>query len=270
MKFETHRFRLRRSPSSETLQPQTSESISTVLETNNESRREQYNITIPPPACNRCRQHKKKCSKTLPSCKSCVDAGRKCSYFDSRQSLLAPAHVLQARIQWLTQYIEDNVHSNVPEISSPIQQRGSLTSAATTPQDADGMSISGKETSVGLGSFQVPDLPTPVSGREHGAVEYDPIPTTSPTDVYQVMTSTENCRDTRAISVSSRVPEGILPLSSACIDAYFHHVHRAYPFVDKERITQTKRSNLDITLFKDDADSMVSRTSMAQFNPLYA
>jgi hypothetical protein len=149
-----------------------------------------------------------------------------------------------------------------------MQQRGSPTSAETTPQDADGMSIPGKETSVGLSSFKLSDITSPLSGREHGGVEYDQALTTSPVDVYRVMTDAENCRNSRAISMSSRVPEGILPLSSACIDAYFHHVHRAYPFVDKERIMQTKSSNMDIALFKDDPDSMVSRASMAQPNPL--
>lgn len=59
------------------------------------------------PACVRCRSFKKKCSRTFPSCALCTAAGQSCSYappFDPRLR----NRQLQARIEWLTAYINRN------------------------------------------------------------------------------------------------------------------------------------------------------------------
>lgn len=248
MKFATHRFRLQRPSSPEVQDPPAPEDSSAVLDTDVYSGRKQCGVAIPPPACTRCRQHKKKCSKTLPSCKSCMDVGRKCSYFDSRQSLLAPAHVLQARIQWLTQYIEDNFHAKNLGTPLPSEQRR-LSGIASTSQEGEVSPTSGHRSSVGHDSIINGSLPEPEHGG-HRTVG------TSLLDLQPPIINKEAFGHSRA-SVSARMSPNIISLSSECIDAYFHHVHRAYPFVDKERIMQEKRSNTDVSLIKGNPGSMV-------------
>ncbi|KAE8371758.1 fungal-specific transcription factor domain-containing protein [Aspergillus bertholletiae] len=150
-----------------------------------------------PPACNRCRQHKKKCSKTLPSCKLCADAGRKCSYFTSERIAVSSPEVLHARIQWLTQYIEENIPGSTAGRSMPSNE---------------------KEASQAV-------------DESAGGID-------SPID------SVQDQPDNQAESL-------------ACLDAYFHHVHRAYPFVDRARIMRVQRANVNVGLVENDADSMM-------------
>ncbi|KAL2855961.1 fungal-specific transcription factor domain-containing protein [Aspergillus pseudoustus] len=74
--FATHRFRLQRSPPSE----------SPFVPSKNPSAR---------PVCDRCRRLKKRCDRGFPDCANCVHAGRTCSY-----------EALQARVQQLIHGLE--------------------------------------------------------------------------------------------------------------------------------------------------------------------
>ncbi|KNG87109.1 hypothetical protein ANOM_005306 [Aspergillus nomiae NRRL 13137] len=184
----------------------------------------------PPPACNRCRQYKKKCSKTLPSCRSCTDAGRKCSYFTSDRIAASSPEVLHARIQWLTQYIEDNIPGAAEERNmTSISQEGSQVG----DKGEGGMNSPGNL----------------VRAQSNGQVQKASPPLDNAHD---------NTEQKKGTSVTRwEGTDSQRPRSLACLDAYFHHVHRAYPFVDKARIMQVQSANANVMLIENNADSMI-------------
>ncbi|KAB8239540.1 Zn(II)2Cys6 transcription factor [Aspergillus alliaceus] len=215
MQYHTHRYRLNQAS------PDRNE-----VEKRSEGR---WPSAYPPPACNRCRQYKKKCSKALPSCKTCTDAGRKCSYFTSDRLAAASPEVLHARIQWLSQYIEDNIPgATVGKNALPKLEETSPTGNT----DREGMESpiylaeESDDTAENTNSLLTngPDRGNPKQG---GSVI--------------IWRSTE----------TEKLP------SLACLNAYFNHVHRAYPFVDKTRIMQAQSVNPDILLIGNDADSLM-------------
>ncbi|KAF7590076.1 hypothetical protein BBP40_003278 [Aspergillus hancockii] len=183
----------------------------------------------PPPACNRCRKYKKKCSKALPSCKTCADAGRKCSYFTSERLVSASPEALHARIQWLTQYIEDNMP-------------GATADRNVQPKE-ENVSQGGDAGPEGVAPPKIPEQP--VSMRGTASAKSCPVNESG---------GTEQKQEASAMFWKAS-DDKALPL--ACLNAYFHHVHRAYPFVDKARIIQARSINTNVALIDNDAESMM-------------
>ncbi|KAE8157895.1 fungal-specific transcription factor domain-containing protein [Aspergillus tamarii] len=169
-------------------------------------------------------------AKTLPSCKTCVDAGRKCSYFTSDRVAASSPEVLHARIQWLTQYIEDNIPGANVGRSMPLKEK-----------DAS--------QAVDEGAGKIGSLVNPVHAQPNGQAQS----TSSPLD--NELDSAEPKQGTSVMIWKGTDSEG--PRSLACLNAYFHHVHRAYPFVDKARIMQVQSANVNVVLIENDADSMM-------------
>ncbi|OGM42785.1 hypothetical protein ABOM_009012 [Aspergillus bombycis] len=182
----------------------------------------------PPPACNRCRQYKKKCSKTLPSCRSCTDAGRKCSYFTSDRIAASSPEVLHARIQWLTQYIEDNIPGATGERNIPL-----ISQEESKVSDEGERGINSPGNLVQTQPNNQVQKASPSLDNEHDNAE----------------------QKKRASVMLWKGTDSETPRSLACLEAYFHHVHRAYPFVDKARIMQVQSANSNVVLIQNDADS---------------
>ncbi|KAB8212564.1 fungal-specific transcription factor domain-containing protein [Aspergillus parasiticus] len=161
---------------------------------------------------------------------TCEDAGRKCSYFASDRMAASSPEVLHARIQWLTQYIENNIpgatvgHSMPPkekEASQPVEERAGEIGSPRNPVQLQHNSQAQSTSS---------------------SLDNEP----------------DNAEQKKGTSVM--IWKGIDskgPQSLACLNAYFHHVHRAYPFVDKARIMQVHSANVNIALIENDADSMM-------------
>ncbi|EED17015.1 conserved hypothetical protein [Talaromyces stipitatus ATCC 10500] len=234
MKFQTNRFRVNIGSSPE----------DTVdLREEPSSRRPR---TYPPPACNRCRKYKKKCSKTLPACKTCTDAGRRCSYFNFDSNRAQSTEVLQARIQWLTEYIEHNIHQRPEE--------GANSSASAGKEglnvEQDGISDDSprfwEKPSISLLPMQ--SLLNGPSDRNGDRRNDEKSPKT--TTIHPLHNSLSPA--TRRTSVEDGQE---LPLS--CINAYFDHVHRGYPFLDKQRVVQARDRYIGQNLVPEDADSMM-------------
>ncbi|KAM0217882.1 hypothetical protein ACHAQI_001937 [Fusarium lateritium] len=204
------------------------------------------------PACDRCRSFKKKCSRTYPVCSLCASAGQRCSYTNPIANAEAQTHHLRARVQWLSQYIDQNLlpqggidniktgtdlgtvlgshglrsgpgnTTNPTTESSPLSQ---VPGSATSPLDITG------------------SLPT-TRGQDHASTEQqgaetrfeerDPgsVRTTSSYLSYQG--STEGSIIRRRVIARQALPPDIAP--SRFVDAFFSHVNRAYPFVDQTRI----------------------------------
>ncbi|KAL2830483.1 fungal-specific transcription factor domain-containing protein [Aspergillus cavernicola] len=145
--FATHRFRLQRASPHESPRLHGSGSGSSK--------------TASRPACDRCRKLKKRCTRGLPDCASCVHAGRRCSY-----------QILQARVEVLTQFVSE------------------------------------------LGQQDTHAIETPG---------------------WNVESSTP---------ISTAAPRLEIPDPTVLVDAFFHHVYRAYPFIDEERIREAPISSV--------------------------
>ncbi|KAE8330726.1 fungal-specific transcription factor domain-containing protein [Aspergillus sergii] len=161
---------------------------------------------------------------------TCADAGRKCSYFASDRMAASSPEVLHARIQWLTQYIEDNIP-------------GATVGQNMPPKEKEASQAVDK----GVGEIGSPRNPVQVqhnSQAQGTSSSFDNEP--------------DNAEQKKGTSVM--IWKGIDskgPQSLACLNAYFHHVHRAYPFIDKARIMQVQSANVNVVLIENDADSMM-------------
>lgn len=100
------------------------------------------------------------------------------------------------------------------------------------------------------GAGKIGSLVNPVHAQPNGQAQS----TSSPLD--NELDSAEPKQGTSVVIWKGTDSEG--PRSLACLNAYFHHVHRAYPFVDKARIMQVQSANVNVVLIENDADSMVS------------
>lgn len=195
-----------------------------------------------PPACDRCRSFKKKCSRTFPVCSLCAAAGQRCSYTSPIANAEAQIHQLRARVQWLSQYIDQNI--------LPPGSQGGIDGIET---GADLLSILGRGPRANVGNLanqeatssplsKVPGPNTPpvdattalpeirVEERDPGSVRT----TSSHLSSYQG--STEGSVTRRRLIARHALPLDIAP--SRFVDAFFRHVNRAYPFVDQMRIRQ--------------------------------
>ncbi|KAB8245382.1 fungal-specific transcription factor domain-containing protein [Aspergillus flavus] len=161
---------------------------------------------------------------------TCADAGRKCSYFASDRMAASSPEVLHARIQWLTQYIEDNI-------------RGAALGQNMPPKQKE----ASQAVDEGAGERGSPRNPVQF---QHNSQAQN---TSSSLD-----NEPDNAEQKKGTSVM--IWKGIDskgPQSLACLNAYFHHVHRAYPFVDKTGIMQVQSANVNVVLIENDADSMM-------------
>ncbi|KAE8140265.1 fungal-specific transcription factor domain-containing protein [Aspergillus pseudotamarii] len=161
---------------------------------------------------------------------TCTDAGRKCSYFTSDRMAASSPEVLHARIQWLTQYIEDNI---------------------TGANVGQNMPLKDKDASqaVDEGAGKIDPSVNPVQIQPNGQGQS----TSSSLD-----NELDNAESTKGTSMKVwNETDSERPRSLACLNAYFHHVHRAYPFVNKARIMQVQSVNVNVVLIENDADSMM-------------
>ncbi|OJJ42241.1 hypothetical protein ASPZODRAFT_170268 [Penicilliopsis zonata CBS 506.65] len=124
----------------------------------------------PLPACRRCRQLKKRCTRTAQGCCAlCALTGRPCSLMEEAKSPVSRERELQARIEWLSGLVDRGLPAgqSVRELETGATLTGAVNAVPTTPEDRESVSIAG---------------------------------------------------------------------SRRYLQAYFRHVHRAYPFLDSEEV----------------------------------
>ncbi|KPA44343.1 transcription factor [Fusarium langsethiae] len=253
MKASIHRFRLRRlSPSPGAIGRARSASPPVSADQREAQARGQHHTAATqkasgarnlgakttPPACDRCRSFKKKCSRTFPVCSLCATAGQRCSYTSPIANAEAQIHQLRSRVEWLSQYIDQNILPPGPQ--------GRLDGIET---GADLVSILGRGSQSGIGTVANPTNATAAqpllrsrdeapAGQQNAEIrveERDPgsVRTTS-SHFSPYQGSTEGSTTRRRLIARQALPPDIAPYRF--VDAFFRHVNRAYPFVDQARI----------------------------------
>lgn len=206
------------------------------------------------PACDRCRSFKKKCSRTYPVCSLCASAGQRCSYTSPVANAEAQAHQLRSRVQWLSRYIDENLllpgqQGGIDAIETgvdlgPVLSRGQRNGvgpstnpgAASSPLSrAPGPATPPLDTTGALPLIGGRDHP--MTGQQNSDVrieDRDPgsVRTTNSHLSYQA--SSDDSITRRRLIARQALPPDIAP--SRFVDAFFHHVNRAYPFVDQVKI----------------------------------
>ncbi|KAL2212416.1 hypothetical protein CC79DRAFT_365081 [Sarocladium strictum] len=223
-------------------------------------------------SCERCRSFKKKCSRTIPTCLLCANSGKICSLSKPPTSPSDQVSELEARVAWLTSIINAGIESptsrRIDTVKTGTQlsalYEGPLRRAYEPPagnalvsrtyQPTDGYR-GAKDGQDSLPSLQATSKPTSQLRPEAPLRQVEEIqgpsgividgPTTSPcsnntAEVYSYQWSIQGQGKRPSITSSSPTSSiyGIKPDTFArqCVHAYFQHVHRAYPFVDKTKI----------------------------------
>ncbi|CAG2004321.1 unnamed protein product [Fusarium graminearum] len=272
MKASIHRFRLRRlSPSPGAVGRARSASPPVSADQREAQARGQYHTSATqqasgtrtsgakttPPACDRCRSFKKKCSRTFPVCSLCATAGQRCSYTSPTANAEAQIHQLRSRVEWLSQYIDQNLLPPGPQSRlGGIETGADLVSIlGRGPQNGIGVITNPESRSPHIPRVLVPNTPpldataaqpplrrhdetlagqqnteTPVEERDPGSVR------TSSSHFSPYQGSTEGSTTRRRLIARQALPPDIAPCRF--VDAFFRHVNRAYPFVDQARIRQ--------------------------------
>ncbi|KAL4730673.1 Rac GTPase-activating protein BCR/ABR [Fusarium chlamydosporum] len=271
MKASIHRFRLRRlSPSPRDVGRARSASPPASADQQEVQARRQHHHTTQqapavrnsgvrptPPACDRCRSFKKKCSRTIPVCSLCAAAGQRCSYTSPIANAEAQIHQLRCRVQWLSQYIDQNLLPPGPPGGIDGIETGTdlVTMLGQGPRNSTGNVANPEITSSPLPREPPPATPTPNArtsqsqtrgqgqtslgqqNAETSMEERDPGSVRTISSHYSsYQGSTEGSTTRRRLIARQALPPDIAPC--CFVDAFFRHVNRAYPFVDQARIRQ--------------------------------
>ncbi|KAM3492729.1 hypothetical protein MY3957_003940 [Beauveria namnaoensis] len=186
------------------------------------------------PACDRCRSFKKKCSRTFPVCSLCARAGRDCSFSaaaaavssssSSSSSSKAQVHHLRARVAWLSRLIDENnlLARGCPSIEG-----------VSTGSDLTGMLASPSPPATNASSLPaVTQLDLTAASHAHGTGE-----ATLASVISREHPPVES--DARLAAAQYRLSGNLAggapqnPLARTLVDAYFRHIHRAYPFMNR-------------------------------------
>ncbi|KAM0342072.1 hypothetical protein ACHAPU_009685 [Fusarium lateritium] len=206
------------------------------------------------PACDRCRSFKKKCSRTYPVCSLCASAGQRCLYTNPIANAEAQTHQLRSRLQWLSQYIDqnllppgqpggiDNVRTgtDLGTVLGHGQRNGlantaSIGTASSPLSQAPGPATSPLDATGSVSAFRGHDhASTGQQSAEMRFEEKDPGSVRTTSSFLSHQGSTEGPVGRRRVIARQALPPDIAP--SRFVDAFFSHVNRAYPFVDQTRI----------------------------------
>ncbi|OKL58071.1 hypothetical protein UA08_06491 [Talaromyces atroroseus] len=158
-------------------------------------------------ACERCRRLKKRCTRTAEgACSLCVAAWVPCSFPKSVQQVHEREKALQERISWLSRFVNEVRQSSAVPVEL-IETGHELTTTLSVIQSP-------------VTTEQVPAVRDhPWSENTHG------------------QGSSINVGETER----NTTPPCLLDKATASrlVDAYFRHVHRAYPFLDREQAIQS-------------------------------
>ncbi|KAF7549805.1 hypothetical protein G7Z17_g6141 [Cylindrodendrum hubeiense] len=238
-----------------------------------------------PPACDRCRSFKKKCSRTYPVCSLCASAGQRCSYSNPVANAEAEAHQLRARVQWLTQYVDENVlMPGRPSGVGAVETGADLTAILGTGlRGRPGAALSATASS------PLPQVPGPVTpplelnaardavghitymgGRDQLMVDQqsidgriednDPGSVGASSSLVSYQGSIDGSNKRRLVTHQALPPD--IP-ASRFVDAYFRHVNRAYPFVDQTKVRRDLESLGDISQVNRDPSATLLYLVMA-------
>ncbi|KAI1343699.1 fungal-specific transcription factor domain-containing protein [Xylariaceae sp. FL0016] len=196
------------------------------------------------PACDRCRSFKKKCSRTFPVCSLCASAGQKCSFSTPASSSAAQTHHLRARVNWLSQYINQSLPVNIEAIETGTDLTHLFQGSSPLSHGVPGVA---SPTSPVSGHDAAND-DHPMADRPGGSVEVNPdnisVSSRSHHSVSHVSAASERVGEVALASniinaTTPRLPP--LPPDAAArrfVTAFFRNVHRAYPFLDRSRVLQ--------------------------------
>ncbi|KAK9778261.1 putative Transcription factor domain-containing protein [Seiridium cardinale] len=220
------------------------------------------------PACDRCRNFKKKCSRTFPVCSLCASAGTKCSFSTPASSSDAQTHHLRARVDWLTSYINQALPLAAPGIET-IETGAELseivqwisTNAALSQGQSPPSAISGSQNVLLSGHQLMVDHRGLEPGVEGQTARASPGHQSIVRQSPEAFTGGSQPPADGTHVINQRLPPNAA--ARRFVDAYFRNVNRAYPFVDRNKVLNDLETLGDFPQRKQDADSTLLYLIMA-------
>lgn len=225
-----------------------------------------HTAAVTTPACQRCRRLKRKCSKTIPSCNQCINAGVECSLEESSRApvSLRVARKLEDRIAWLSRCVNERLPSDAPAVE--YLETGSDISLISRPPNLQSEQTADGKTSTAWPAVDREGELLPRESPQSDGIRVVTPPSTRDGSTY--LPGLHTCFDVNKNSVSDNAAIGssefevvagktiatssghgaaaspkhlapLLPSTAAgrrFVDAYFRHIHRAYPFMDREKV----------------------------------
>ncbi|KAI1251681.1 hypothetical protein MGN70_006249 [Eutypa lata] len=226
------------------------------------------------PACDRCRSFKKKCSRTFPVCALCTSAGQTCSY--TPPSDKAQHRQLKARVEWLSRYINSSLppggiggKRKIDELETGTDLDGLEHATSSSPQKRRPRSSrhgGPSSTPVASGDQQrtAAAAATPsslrISSLLTSAAVVTPCAQVSPeqqtsflsqgapsvinfspgeVSAASAASNTDEIVNNNGYSPGEGISPGNLAPNSSTrklVDAYFRHIGRSYPCVDRAKV----------------------------------
>ncbi|KAI1776950.1 fungal-specific transcription factor domain-containing protein [Hypoxylon cercidicola] len=242
--MESHmaRFRLRRRPFKNALPASTTQSVTELLA---------GLIT----SCDRCRQFKKKCSRTPPECAGCAHAGVECS-------LGALACLVGLQDQEQSTWLDRSAHQkNKSWKNSDADAHRPTSAAAVIDKSSPTAPINSPPAQDSLPSTLAP-IPPPSRQTTNQISNESPVSEEVVLERPSKRVRLEEPESQLGVSpqghYSSPPTVSSLPSRRSLVDAYFRDVHRAYPFLDRSRILmalQAENSSVSISSQVNDVNA---------------
>ncbi|KZF23212.1 hypothetical protein L228DRAFT_106480 [Xylona heveae TC161] len=195
-------------------------------------------------ACRRCRRLKKKCSKTLPTCSLCENAGLPCS-LSAAPSVASvpntPIDQLQARISWLSKCLQDALPADHPLVETLttgalVAKEPTSSKSSVAPQAIKRSSVSSSSSN----TFNLARELTPESSHAgHGSPHHGPATEheAGPDTLHRMSaTPTQPAERDSSKHTGQRMTQEAA--GRKFVDSYFSHVHRCYPFINRAEIME--------------------------------
>ncbi|KAI9162658.1 fungal specific transcription factor domain-containing protein [Paramyrothecium foliicola] len=273
-------------------------------------------------ACDRCRNFKKKCSRTFPTCSLCASSGNKCSFSTPVVSSAAQTHHLRARIDWLTSFINnklpDSEVSGIEAINTGTDLSSLLASAsprranhllanaryqppASTSATSRGISsdvvgsnngvdVNGnRQSEAAIHAFSAPSQEQQQQERRQrllvDSMSLEQLSNLATTieSASQLPKSLHQLQLPLQMSVNEPVrlapgidelPHGSFPgpglaamarnaIARRFVDAYFRHINRAYPFVNRSKVLRKFDTVTSLSRRRGDTESTLLHLIMA-------
>ncbi len=251
--MESHLSRFRIKPSSST---------STTPESSGSGLTHQEPDASPIPgrvtACDRCRRLKKKCSRTVPECEYCANAGVECSL-----GAFTPANMarLRARLAWVESFIDQR---NLLGGGRLISQLMTGTDLSELADRGEGLSPGRANELLVPGSADTRSV-LPPSGSKQPS-EGESASPRNEDDARRSLkrlrlghTGTSSVDDPDEYESPAQQPLPEKSIAHALVDAYFQDVNRAYPFLNRnmiflalknigDRVPSLEERNVDSTI----------------------
>ncbi|KAL2422037.1 hypothetical protein ABEF95_006980 [Exophiala dermatitidis] len=192
-------------------------------------------------ACNRCRRLKKRCSKQPPRCELCIHAGKRCSLSNADAPSTPRRGNSQPGREWPVRSTDGYGYPSPPDLSAMVS--GPEVSQSTGTSTADESSSHHFQPGAVIAHETGQYLPVNAGTLFVDDSQGGPGQRSQPHIWREIISHGTPSSDTGSmLAQPSFVEAGNDTGHMAQLHAYFRHVGRVYPFIDKSKLLRTAQA----------------------------